>query len=45
VEAGNVPGRILIRDTTQRGNGPVMSVTPQSWRQFTAGIRDGAPIS
>jgi hypothetical protein len=45
IEAGTLPGRILVRDTTQRGNGPVMSVSTQSWRRFTAGIRANAPIS
>jgi hypothetical protein len=45
IEAGGQPGCILIRDTTQHGNGPVMSVSPQSWRQYTASIRANAPIS
>jgi hypothetical protein len=44
VEAGSLPGRILVRDTTQH-NGPVMSVSPRSWRRFTAGIRASAPLS
>jgi hypothetical protein len=45
VQAGSMPGRILVRDTTQHGNGPVMTVSPQSWRRFTADIRASAPIS
>lgn len=44
VETGNAAGRILVRDTTQHGNGPVVSVSPQSWRRFTAVIRANAPI-
>jgi hypothetical protein len=28
VEAGSVPGRVLVRDTTQHGTGPVVSVSP-----------------
>ena len=42
VEAGSVPGRILIRDTTQHGIGPVMSISPKTWRRFTASIRASA---
>jgi hypothetical protein len=38
-------GRVLVRDTTQHGNGPIVSVSPQSWRRFTASIRANAPIS
>ena len=44
IEAGSMAGRILVRDTTQGGNGPVVGVSPQSWRQFTASIRANAPI-
>jgi Domain of unknown function (DUF397) len=39
VEAGSVPRRVLVRDTTQHGNGPVVSISPKSWRLFTASIR------
>jgi hypothetical protein len=39
VEAGSMPGRILVRDTTQHGDGPAMSVSPAAWRRFTASIR------
>ena len=45
LEAGSLPGLILVRDTTQHGSGPVMSVSPQGWRRFTAAIRANAPIS
>jgi hypothetical protein len=40
VEAGHLPGAILIRDTTQNGRGPVLRVTPADWNQFTASIKD-----
>jgi hypothetical protein len=38
VEAGSMPGRVLIRDTTQHGGGPVVSVSPAAWRRFTANL-------
>jgi hypothetical protein len=31
VEAGRVPGAVLVRDTTQHGTGPVLRVTPTDW--------------
>jgi hypothetical protein len=31
VEAGHVPGAVLVRDTTQHGTGPVLRVTPANW--------------
>jgi len=39
VEAGDVPGAILIRDTTQHGTGPVLRVSAQTWQRFTSAIR------
>jgi Domain of unknown function (DUF397) len=45
VEAGSVPGRVLVRDTTQHGNGPVVSVSPRQWHRFTASIRANAAIT
>jgi hypothetical protein len=39
IEAGHVPGAILIRDTTQRGHGPVLQVTPVAWRRLVTVIR------
>jgi hypothetical protein len=39
VEAGHVPGLVLIRDTKDRGNGPVLRVTPTDWKRFTASVR------
>jgi hypothetical protein len=39
VEAGSVPGLVLVRDTTQHGIGPVLRVTRADWRRLTATIR------
>jgi hypothetical protein len=39
VEAANVPGMILIRDTKERGTGPVLRVSAETWRAFTAALR------
>jgi hypothetical protein len=39
VEAGHVPGAVLVRDTTQRGRGPVLRVSAETWRRFITAIR------
>jgi len=39
VEAGSVPGRVLIRDTKDHGHGPVLRVSAETWRAFTKTIR------
>ena len=39
VETGSVPGAVLIRDTKDREHGPVLSVTPEAWLRFTAGLK------
>jgi hypothetical protein len=36
VEVGPVSGVLLVRDTTQRGTGPVLRITPIDWRRLTA---------
>jgi hypothetical protein len=41
VEAANIPGAILIRDTKNRGVGPVLRVSAETWRAFTATVRAG----
>jgi hypothetical protein len=33
VEAADEAGRILVRDTTDRG-GALLSISPDAWRQF-----------
>lgn len=47
VEVATVPGSkegsdhvIVIRDSKDR-EGPVLEFTPDEWRAFTAGVRDG----
>lgn len=44
VEVGNrtQDRRVLIRDTKDR-RGPVLAVNPESWRNFTAMIKDLRP--
>ena len=44
VEAGHVPGAVLIRDTKDSGAGPVLRVTPADWARLTSAIRVGAPL-
>jgi hypothetical protein len=39
VETGCVPGTVLVRDTTDRGSGPVLRVTPGDWASFTASLK------
>jgi Domain of unknown function (DUF397) len=39
VEAGTVPGAVLIRDTKDRESGPVLHVSPEEWHRFTAGLK------
>jgi hypothetical protein len=41
---GDPAGTVLIRDTTQRGRGPVVRVPAQTWRAFTSALRAGAAI-
>jgi hypothetical protein len=38
VEAGNVPGDVLVRDTTDRG-GVVLSIPAKAWQSFTGGLK------
>jgi hypothetical protein len=45
IETGIVPGRVLVRDTKQHANGPVVSVSPAAWRRFTVSILVNAPQS
>jgi len=41
VEAGSVPGTVLIRDTRDREHGPVLRVSPEAWSTFTGTIKAG----
>lgn len=42
VEAGSVPGAILIRDTKDHGHGPVLRLSPAAFAEFTTRIRRDA---
>jgi hypothetical protein len=44
VEAGHVPGAVLIRDTKDHGAGPVLRVTPAGWSRFTRAVRATADL-
>jgi hypothetical protein len=39
VEAAHLPGLVLVRDTKDRGDGPVLRVTPADWARFTASVK------
>lgn len=39
VEAGAASGLILVRDTKDRGNGPVLRITPADWQRLTASVK------
>jgi hypothetical protein len=39
VEAGNVPGVVLVRDTTLNGRGPVIRVGSRAWSEFTGNLK------
>jgi hypothetical protein len=39
VEAGSAVGMILVRDTKDNGHGPVLRVSAETWRSFTAAVR------
>jgi Domain of unknown function (DUF397) len=40
VEAGNAPGVVLVRDTTQHGTGPVLRVTAADWTRLVKSVKD-----
>jgi hypothetical protein len=49
VEAGNDARRVLVRDTKDHGQGPVLRFSPDAWRRFAdrvkrllAGLRPSA---
>ncbi|HEY0935271.1 MAG TPA: DUF397 domain-containing protein [Trebonia sp.] len=43
VEAASAPGRLLVRDTTDR-DGAVLSFAPGAWREFAAAITGNGPF-
>lgn len=38
VETGNGPSAVLVRDTQQYGEGPVLAVSPDVWQRFTKSL-------
>ncbi len=38
VEAGNFPGGVLVRDTTDR-DGTVLNISAEAWQRFTDSLR------
>jgi hypothetical protein len=38
IETASAPGLVLIRDTKDKGHGPVLRVSPAEWRRFTKSI-------
>jgi Domain of unknown function (DUF397) len=40
VEVAARDGMILVRDTKDRGRGPVQRYAPAAWKAFVAGLRD-----
>ena len=39
IESATLPGVILVRDTKNDGNGPVLTFTPAAWAAFTASLK------
>jgi hypothetical protein len=39
---GQLPGTVLVRDTTLHGRGPVLRVSAETWKSFTSAIRADA---
>jgi hypothetical protein len=39
IEAGTTPGVVLVRDTKDNGEGPVLRVSAETWRAFTIAMR------
>lgn len=42
VEVADHDGTIMVRDTTDHGNGPVHRFTPTNWRAFVASVKGRA---
>jgi hypothetical protein len=39
VEAGHVPGAVLIRDTKDNAQGQELRVSSEAWEKFTASLK------
>jgi hypothetical protein len=44
IEAGSVPGAVLVRDTTQHGTGPVLRATLADWERLTRAVRGDTAV-
>ncbi len=44
VEAASGSGLVLIRDSKDRGHGPVLRLTPRAFADFTSRIRKDAAL-
>jgi hypothetical protein len=40
IQAGTAAGAVLVRDTKNNGDGPVLRVSAETWERFTAAIKD-----
>jgi hypothetical protein len=40
VEAGSIPGAVLVRDTTNRDGG-TLAFSAQAWKSFAATVKSG----
>jgi hypothetical protein len=45
VETGNAPGAVLVRDTKNKGTGPMISVSPHQWGLFLKAVRGGTAVN
>ncbi len=39
--ATNLPGVVAVRDTKDKGAGPILTFTPDEWNAFIGGTKDG----
>jgi hypothetical protein len=39
VEVADAPSLVLVRDTEDNGQGPVLRVSPEAWAWFTDGLK------
>lgn len=39
--AKNLPGVVGVRDSKDRGGGPVLAFAPEAWASFLAGVKGG----
>jgi len=39
IEVASTPSLVAVRDTTQKGTGPVLRISPTDWSRFINGIK------